>query len=29
VIPLGGIKLFRERLVEIIDEADKLLDIEE
>jgi len=29
VIPLGGIKLFRERLGEIIDEADKLLEIEE
>mgnify|MGYP001581896654 CR=1 FL=1 len=29
VIPLGGIKLFRERLGEIIEEAEKLLIVEE
>jgi len=26
VIPLGGITLFKERLVEIIEEAEKLVD---
>jgi hypothetical protein len=29
VIPLGGIKLFKERLGEIIEEAEKLIDVEE
>ena len=29
VIPLGGIKLFNERFGEIIEEADRLLDVDE
>ncbi len=29
VIPLGGISLFKDRLGEIIEEAQKVLDLEE
>jgi hypothetical protein len=29
VIPLGGISLFKERLGEIIEEAQKVLDLQE
>ena len=28
VIPLGGIKIFKDRLVEIIDETDQLVGLE-